>query len=640
MAFDSLREFIEKAERENELIRIKEYVNPYLEQSEIADRMSKQTGGGKALLFENTGTAFPVLINALGSEKRMKIALGVENFDDIGNDLTALLSKISKPKESLWEKLKVLPELSKLASYLPKTGKGRGRSQEIIHRQPDLSILPVLTTWSRDGGPFITLPQVITKDPQTGIRNVGMYRMQIFDKDLCGMHWHRHKVGARHYAEYKKMGLKMPVAVALGGDPVCTYSATAPLPDNIDEYMMAGFLRKKSIRLVKAITQNIEVPENADIIIEGYVDTAEDLIWEGPFGDHTGFFSLPDWYPKFHVTCITHRKDAVYPATVVGIPPMEDAYIALATERIFLPAMKMSLVPELKDMNIPVAGVAHNLTLISASKSYPGQAVKIMNSLWGAGQMMFNKMMIVADENIRIHNYRETAQILSQNTEPANDIHFSRGPLDVLDHSASHFAYGSKIGFDAMRKLPEELSDNQAKKEIDFSIDAEKILLLKERYSEIREININLLNNQISVVFMSIEKQKKNHFKYLTERLLKENSLSRIKFIVFVDFPVDIFDIEMSTWIFANNIEPLRDCIVSSNPEHLVSHLFIDGTRKRSDWDNFRRDWPDIVTSDTETVRLVNEKWEKYGIGEFISSPSEKYRILALSKTATVENNE
>jgi 4-hydroxy-3-polyprenylbenzoate decarboxylase len=275
----------------------------------------------------------------------------------------------------------------------------------VIHGDSDLTILPVLKTWSRDGGPFITFPQVITIDPVSGIRNVGMYRMQVFEKNLTGMHWHKHKTGARHFNAYKKLGKIMPVAVALGGDPVLTYAATAPLPDNIDEYLLAGFLRKKRVKLVKAVTQDIDVPEEADIIIEGYIDPSEDFIYEGPFGDHTGFFSLADWYPKFHVTCITHKKNAVYPATVVGIPPMEDAWIAKATERIFLTPIKLTMIPELEDMNIPDVGVAHNLTMVSYRKSFSGQSGKIMNALWGAGQMMFNKILITFDSDVQLENY-------------------------------------------------------------------------------------------------------------------------------------------------------------------------------------------------------------------------------------------
>lgn len=637
MAFKSLNDFVLKIEQAGELIRIKEFVSPNLEMSEIADRMSKVKGGGKALLFENTGTDFPVLINALGSEKRMKIALDVENFDQIGERIFDVFLKITEPKNSFLEKIKILPDLAKLASYMPKTVKRKAVSQEIIIKNPDLNILPVLKTWSRDGGPFFTFPQVITVDPNTGVRNVGMYRMQVFDKQLTGMHWHKHKVGARHFNEYKKAGRNMPVAVALGGDPAMVYSATAPLPDNIDEYILSGFLRGKRIEMVKAISQDIDVPADADFIIEGYIDTSEDFILEGPFGDHTGFFSLADMYPKFHITCITHKKNAIFPATVVGIPPMEDAWIAKATERIFLAPIKLAMLPEIQDMNIPDAGVAHNLTIVSIEKSFSGHAQKVMNSLWGAGQMMFNKMLVVVDKNVKPADYKNTAKILSQNVNPSNDIIFAKGPLDVLDHSSSRFAYGSKLGIDATTKYDEE----KAADEFVFSdfqsvnIDSEK---LKTDFSEIMEINTNLLKENISFVFISIEKKYKNHVKELSSKIFENQAFKYVKFLIFLDYPVDIFDIEQATWIFANNIEPYRDCFIfeaKTNNEH--SHIAIDGTRKRADIDNFKRDWPDIVTSDQDTIKLVDQKWQKYEIGEFISSPSEKYKHLILSKTAVVD---
>ncbi len=630
-----MQNFINKIEQAGELIRIKTKVNTELEIAEIADRMSKSKNGGKALLFENNGTDFPVLINALGSEKRMKIAINVNNFNEIGEELEAMFKNITSPKKGFFDKLKMLPELASISSYMPKTISGNGKSQEIIHKNPDLSILPILKTWSRDGGKFITFPQVITKDPVSGIRNVGMYRMQIFGKNLTGMHWHKHKVGARHFSEYKKLGKKMPIAVALGGHPVLTYAATAPLPDNIDEYMLAGFLRKEKVKLVKAITQDIEVPAEADIIIEGYIDPAEDFIWEGPFGDHTGFFSLPDWYPKFHVTCITHKKNAVYPATVVGIPPMEDAYIARATERIFLAPIKLTMLPEMTDMNIPDAGVAHNLTLVSIKKSFSGHAQKVMSSLWGAGQMMFNKMLVVLDENVQISDYKQAAKIFSENVNPENDILFMKGPLDVLDHSSSKFAYGSKLGIDASKKYDEEKSERENLK-INLKTVEIDILQLKKKYPEIKEINDELLKDDISFLFISIEKNKKQHVKRLAEQLVQEEGVRKIKFLIFLDFPVNVFDIEQTTWIFANNIEPMRDCYIFSS-ENEISHLVIDGTRKRADIDNFKRDWPDIVTSDKETIKLVDKKWGEYGIGEFISSPSEKYNHLIMSKNAVVE---
>ncbi|NOZ34189.1 MAG: menaquinone biosynthesis decarboxylase [Chlorobi bacterium] len=632
-----MQNFIKKTEQAGELFRIKTKVNTELEIAEIADRMSKLPDGGKALLFENNGTYFPVLINALGSEKRMQIAFGVDDFNETGEELDAMFKSLTSPKKGFFEKLKMLPELASLSSYMPKTVSGKGKSQEIIHTNPDLSILPILKTWSRDGGKFITFPQVITKDPNTGIRNVGMYRMQVFGKDITGMHWHKHKTGARHFSEYKKLGKKMPIAVALGGHPALTYAATAPLPDNIDEYMLAGFLRKEKVKLVKAVTQNIEVPAEADIIIEGFVDPQEDFIWEGPFGDHTGFFSLPDWYPKFHVTCITHKKNAVYPATVVGIPPMEDAWIAKATERIFLAPIKLTMLPEMTDMNIPNAGVAHNLTLVSIKKSFAGHAQKVMSSLWGAGQMMFNKILTVFDEEVKISDYKQAAQVLSENVNPESDIIFMKGPLDVLDHSSSKFAYGSKLGIDATKKYNEEKNDTNAININTKTIEID-ILSVKNKYPEIKEINDELLKDDISFLFISIEKSKKQQVNKLAQSIVKEAGIKKVKFLIFVDFPVNVFDIEQTTWIFANNIEPIRDCsVLKSEDIGEVSHFVIDGTRKRADIDNFKRDWPDIVASDKKTINLVDKKWNEYGIGDFISSPSEKYKHLILSKTAVVE---
>ncbi|RYY63336.1 MAG: UbiD family decarboxylase, partial [Chitinophagaceae bacterium] len=345
-----MQHFIEILEREGELLRIKTYVDPKLEIAEITDRMSKTEGGGKALLFENTGYDFPVLMNAYGSERRMCLALGVQKLDDVAREIEGLFKMLSSPKEGMIEKFRMLPRLAEFSGWMPKVRSGRGDCQQVVMLDPDMTKLPVITCWPKDGGPFVTLPVIHTKDPHTGIRNVGMYRMQVFDKTLTGMHWHKHKVSARHFNEYKKLGNKMPVAVALGGDPAYAYSATAPLPDNVDEYMLAGFLRKKKVELVRCLTQpDIEVPADADIIIEGYVDPSEEMIWEGPFGDHTGYYSLPDWYPRFHVTAITHRKNAVYPATIVGIPPQEDAWLIKASERIFLAPMKMTLIPEIVD---------------------------------------------------------------------------------------------------------------------------------------------------------------------------------------------------------------------------------------------------------------------------------------------------
>ncbi|MGZ8509428.1 MAG: menaquinone biosynthesis decarboxylase, partial [Chitinophagaceae bacterium] len=454
MAYKNQQHFINALEKAGELVRISTYVNPKLEMAEITDRVSKQPGGGKAILFENTGYDFPVLMNAYGSEKRMCMALGVNHLDDTAKEIENLFKLLASPKESIIDKLKLLPRLGQFASWMPKVKSGRGECQEVVMKEPDITKLPVITCWPKDGGPFVTLPIIHTKDPNTHSRNVGMYRMQVYGPTLTGMHWHKHKVSAKHFNEYKKLNKRMPVAVALGGDPVYAYSATAPLPENVDEYMLAGFLRKKKVELVKCISQpDVEVPADADFIIEGYVDPGDELIWEGPFGDHTGYYSLPDWYPRFHITAITHKKNPVYPATIVGIPPQEDAWLGKATERIFLAPIKMTMVPEIVDMEMPVEGVFHNLVITKINKEYAGQGQKVMNAMWGAGQMMFNKILVIADEATSITNYPELAQYVFKNLNPATDIYFSQGPMDVLDHSCSKMGFGGKMCIDGTKKF-------------------------------------------------------------------------------------------------------------------------------------------------------------------------------------------
>lgn len=624
MPYQSLYHFIEILENHGELVRVHERVDPELEITEITDRISKQPGGGKALLFENTGTNFPVLINAFGSEKRMELALGVNHLDDIGKDLEALFIDISTPKNNLIDKLKLLPKLSNISSWMPKTIGGKGKCQEIVHDDPDLSVLPVLKCWPQDGGPFVTLPMVITKDPVTGIRNVGMYRMQIFDKKLTGMHWHKHKVGARHFSEYKKMGRKMPVAVALGGDPAYTYAATAPVPDNIDEYLLSGFLRKKKVELVKCITQDIEVPNDADIIIEGYIDPEEEFIWEGPFGDHTGFYSLADWYPKFHVTCITHRKNAVYPATIVGVPPMEDAWIGKATERIFLTPIKMAILPEVIDYDLPFAGVAHNIAIVKINKTYAGQGLKVMNALWGAGQMMFNKIMIVIDQQVDIHQYNLLSNVILENVNPFSDIHFMRGPLDVLDHSSTKMAFGSKMGIDATTKYDEEINSEIKNGNQNKTLNIES---LKNNFNEIFDAHIYWAS-RFGILILSIKKQNKLHIETLAGQLFNQSNFSHIKFCVLVDDVVDASDLNLITWIASGNIDPKRDSTILSISDESNSCIFIDATRKTMQKDNFRREWPNIVTSQNNTILKVDQKWKDYNLGDFIQSPSLKYQKL------------
>ncbi len=623
MAYKDQNHFIEVLERAGELVRIKEYVNPELEITEITDRISKQYG--PALLFENTGKEFPLLINSMGTEKRMAMALGVEKLDDLAGQIEQLFQTFTSPKNSFIDKLKLLPQLGEVASWMPKTISGKGACQEVVMKDPDITRFPILKCWPEDGGPFLTLPVIQTKDPNTGQRNVGLYRMQVFGPKLTAMHWHRHKVSARHFNEYKKLGKRMPVVVSLGGDPSYAYSATAPLPDGVDEFMLAGFIRKKRVELVKCLTQDMYVPADADIIIEGYIDPQEEFILEGPFGDHTGYYSLADYYPKFHITAITHRKDAIYPATIVGIPPQEDAWIGKATERIFLAPIKMTMVPEIVDMVLPVEGVFHNLCIVKIKKDYPGQALKVMNSLWGAGQMMFTKMMIVVDGEVDIHNNLEVAQYISENTDPLNDLVFTQGPTDVLDHSCSTMAFGGKLGIDATKKLPEELA-GRASLSTQHGTSTE-ITGVIEKFPEIRGINNTLMQRNISIVFISIEKNKKGHIKEIAPKLFELESFSDVKVLIFLEHTLDVSDLADAVWRFANNVDPKRDhFIIEPARDGESGHVVFDGTRKNKEFDGFTRDWPNILASDQQTISRIDEIWDKLGLGPFIESPSKKYR--------------
>jgi len=452
VAYTDLRDFITRLEREGELVRVKHPVSADLEITEIADRVVKS--GGPALLFENVvGSSMPVLINHYGSMRRMAMALGADSLDEIGSRIESLMRP--EAPGSFIEKLMMLPKLAKLASAFPKTVKS-APCQEVVRvgDEATLDFLPVMKCWPADGGPFITLPMVFTKDPDTGTRNVGMYRMHVYDSRTTGMHWHVHKVGARHYAEYERRNQRMEVAVALGGDPAITYAATAPLPEDFDEMIFAGFLRKTPVEMVGCKTIDMQAPANCEVVLEGYVDPHERRV-EGPFGDHTGYYSPADEYPVFHLTCVTHRKNPIYPATIVGKPPMEDCYLGKATERIFLPLVRSQL-PEIVDMNLPVEGIFHNLAFVSIKKRYPMQARKVVHALWGLGQMMLTKIIAVFDEEVDIQNVSEVLWRLGGNIDPKRDIFFSEGPVDVLDHAAPHSLYGSKMGIDATRKIEGE----------------------------------------------------------------------------------------------------------------------------------------------------------------------------------------
>jgi 4-hydroxy-3-polyprenylbenzoate decarboxylase len=466
MTIDTLSEFVGQLERAGELVRVRQPVSLDLELCEIADRVMKQPGGGMALLFEQPTlmngmrSQFPVAINLFGSMHRMCMAMGVEALDDIGARISEMMAM--KMPEGLIGKLALLPRLLEMGKFPPRTRRGTPPCQEVVWRgdQADLDALPLMKCWPEDGGAYITFPMVITRDPKRGIRNVGMYRIMQTGKSTLAMHWQRHKVGAAHWREMAERGEKMPVCIALGADPPSMYSASAPLPPTVDEFLFAGFLRREPVSLTKAVTCDLEVPAEADFVIEGYIDPAEPLVTEGPFGDHTGFYSLADLYPQVHVTAITMRRSPIFPCTIVGRPPMEDFYLGHATERIFLPLLKLTI-PEIVDYHMPAEGIFHNLVFVSIKKEYPGQAYKVMNALWGQGLMSLAKVLIVLDSWVNVRDPHEAWWVALNNIDPQRDARFTMGPMDVLDHSSRAFTYGSKIGFDATRKFPEEGFDRE-----------------------------------------------------------------------------------------------------------------------------------------------------------------------------------
>ncbi|MCS6790200.1 MAG: menaquinone biosynthesis decarboxylase [Bacteroidia bacterium] len=631
-----LQGFVERLEATGELRRIPIPVSPKLEITEITDRVIK--AGGPALLFENTGTRFPLLIGAYGSERRMALALGVEKIEAVSQRILGLFRQLTAPRASLWEKLSLLPTLGEVASYLPRKWKGgRPPCQEVVYtgKEARLSMLPILTCWPEDGGPFITLPIVHTYHPETHQRNVGMYRVQVFDDYTTAIHWQLHKVSRRHYEAWKATGKRMPVAIALGGDPVYAYAATAPLPENIDEYILAGFLRQKAVQLVPCLTQPIEVPADADIVIEGYVDPNEPLVLEGPFGDHTGYYSLPDYYPAFHVTAITHRKDAIYPATIVGIPPQEDAWLGKATERIFLAPLRLTFLPELVDIELPVEGVFHNLAVASIEKEYPGQGMKAIHTMWGAGQLMFTKIALIVDKGVSLQNYWEVARTLAEHTDLRTDLVFSQGPIDVLDHACSQMGFGGKLGIDGTRKYPEErILPPIAYPQPD--LEALRLEALRPLFPELREVNLRLIEKGIPIWIACFFKSEKRHGIRLGEKLAQHPAFSGIKVILLVDGEMTIQDLGDVFWRFANNTDMRRDSALVYDAEGRP-HLVLDASTKTYELDDFTRPWPNVIVMSQDIIDLVDKRWEEYGIGNFIPSPSRKYQPLVRSSGAIAQ---
>ena len=568
-----MRRFIQKLEAAGELIRIKEFTDPVLEIAEITQRICKQPGGGKALLFENTGTGFPVLTNMMGSARRLALALGVEQIDEVPQRMERLFKTATQQPQGWMDKLKLLPQLKEAASWLPREKKGPGRCQEVVYFQPNLDLLPVLQSWPHDGGRFLTLPLVHTRDPQTGIRNVGMYRMQVLGPAITGMHWHKHKTGARHFAQSTEK--RFPVAVCLGGDPLYAFCAAAPLPDGVDEYLFAGFLRNKPVSLVPCMSIDLRVPEDCDFVLEGYIDRDALPVKEGPFGDHTGFYSLEDLYPAFQLTCLTHKKEAVYPATLTGIPPQEDSYFSEAFEKIFMLPMKWALAPELCDLHLPIPGVSHNLALLSLQKIYAGQTAKLAHAVWGAGQMMFTKVALMLDEGVDIHDWDAVCNSLLQHYHPAFDSLFSRGPLDVLDHAAPRCGFGGKLCIDATRKLPEECG---------------------------------------------VEKHPRPQHAVAFVHAFPSQPSALIE--ICLDSAVDLSRREDCLWLAGNNADPIRDMHI------YAGCLRIDARRKAPGQAGVLRPWPNVLTASLETIKAVDAKWEALGLGDFIPSPSLNYLAL------------
>ncbi len=612
--YKSLNDYLDALRRAGELIEIAAPVDTRWEIAELTDRMSKESGGGKALLFTDAGGEFPVAVNLLGSDRRICMALGVDRLGELTERIESLFRSATAPKNSIGDKLKMLPLLARASRWLPVRRSGRGACQHAVMKEPDLGRLPILTCWPHDGGPFVTLPMVHTIDPETGTPNLGMYRMQVFSKNTTGMHWHLHKTGAKHYEKHKKAGKKMPVTVCLGGDPVYAYSATAPLPENIDEYLLAGFIRNKPVELVKCLTNDLYVPSDCDFVIEGYVDPQEEKAVEGPFGDHTGFYSLEDRYPVFHVTCITHRKNPVYPATLVGIPPQEDVYIAKATEKIFLAPIRLVMQPEITDLYMPEEGVAHNLAVAALEKTYPGQPFKVASSLWGAGQMMFNKFILLTDAGTDIRCSEGLAGAL-ENVRIPEDVMTSKGPLDVLDHTAARMGFGGKLCLDATFKGDRTFEG--------FSLPAE----WKLQETDAIEVN-DRFARKWRTLFLKVKNGFGGDCAEAVGQLIRTHAIEGIRFFVVFDANVPLDDPGLLIWYASSNCDAVRDVAVRDG------YLVFDARVKAGGVAGFNRPWPNVVVSDRRTIDKVDARWAEYGIGPFIASPCLRYDPLLLSDRA------
>lgn len=617
MAFPDLQSFIELLEQRGELLRVAAPVSPDLEITEIADRMVKK--GGPAVLFENVvGSEYPVVIGLMGTRERTALSLGVQDLDDLATKVRALIDL--KGSGGMMGMLGNLPKLRDAMNLPPKRVK-TAPVQEVVWRgdEVDLSKIPVLKCWPLDGGPFVTLPLVITRDPDTGERNMGMYRMQVMSKNTTGMHWQRHKTGTKHLEKAKAKGERLEVAVAIGGDPALIYAATAPLPPipGLDEFALAGYLRGQRYPVVKGLTVDLEVPANAEFILEGYVDPQEDWVVEGPFGDHTGFYTLPDLYPLFHVTAVTMRQHPVYPATIVGRPPMEDAYLIEASERLFLPAAQMIL-PEIVDYSMPPAGVAHNLVVVSIKKSYPGQAYKVANGLFGLGQMMFAKVIVVVDEGVKVGDLDAVWREVSAKAVPERDTLTTRGPIDVLDHSSRGWGYGGKLIIDATTKRPEEVGSPKSSREgqtDDTALDVFFPVVFAPtplRGGELPTFEGILAQRQTPDGYwiVALDKTRAGQARELAQAFAAHPAADGVRHLLICDEQTDVNDLNDVWWTILNNIDPERDVWTVSD-----GLLAWDGARKLPE-EGFVRPWPPKIVMDKAVRERVDALWHVWGLPE------------------------
>ncbi|HSG98913.1 MAG TPA: menaquinone biosynthesis decarboxylase [candidate division Zixibacteria bacterium] len=618
---DTLAGFIAALEAEGELLRISEEVSPILEISELSDRHSKMKSadgayGGKALLFENVaGSDFPALINSLGSFKRMNIAFGGREFDEIADDITELI----RPRKymSKLEKLKELPALARVAGYLPKVVSS-GACQEIVKtgEEIDLYKLGVIQCWPKDGGRFITMPQVFTKNPSTGVQNCGMYRLQVYDKNTTGMHIHMHHDGAFNARKYLAENGRVEIACAIGGDPACAYAATAPMPPGMDEMLIAGFIRKKAVRMVKCKTVDLHVPAEADIVIEGYVDINESRL-EGPFGDHTGVYSLADQFPVFHVTAITHRRNAVYQTIIVGAPPQEDYYLGKATERLFLPLLQTQM-PELVDMNMPLFGNFHNFIFLRIKKDYPLHARKVMHQVWGTGQMMFSKYVVVTDD-VDVQDTPAVMKRWVESAHPDSDVEIVKGPVDILDHSGEATGIGYKMGIDLTEKWNSEGRAAISRSSATPSGAGLSLTGLQKNLPCLKAVNIPDFKGNRDVIFAQIDKQEPGDAQRVIEALWQAGKQRYPRYVVVVDTDTDIRNVDQVMFRWGNNVDPFYHMVIlgdtsdeetdSEGAEHFC--VGIDATRHWPE-EGYDREWPEDIVMDEAVKRRVAERFGAY----------------------------